>query len=108
MTGRSERLDTIRSAFRRREYRLTVHGLREAIAERISVADIEGAIIGDTAGIVEDYPDDPRGSSCLILGVTEAGKAIHVVVSYPPQVAVITVYVPDPERWIDNRTRRQP
>jgi len=107
VTGRSDLLEAIRAAVRRREYRLTLHGFREATADRISVSDIESAIIGGAAEIIEDYPDDPRGASCLILGVTEAGRAIHVVVSYPPHVAVITVYTPDPERWADNRMRRQ-
>lgn len=29
--------------------------------------------------LIEDYPDDPRGHSCLLLGYGEEGRPIHVV-----------------------------
>ena len=29
--------------------------------------------------VIEDYPDDRRGHSCLILGRGSEGRAIHVV-----------------------------
>jgi hypothetical protein len=35
-----------------------------------SIAEIEDAI-GSRAEIIEDYPDDKYGPSCLILGFTE-------------------------------------
>lgn len=58
--------------------------------------------------IIEDYPDDKYGPSCLIHGKTAGGRAIHVQCSYPSRqvMKVITVYEPDPERWIDFTVRR--
>lgn len=58
--------------------------------------------------VIEDYPDDKYGPSCLIYGKTRAQRPLHVQCSYPsrPLVRVITLYEPDPEKWIDNRTRR--
>lgn len=34
--------------------------------------------------IIEDYPDDKYGPSCLILGFTLAGRPLHSQCSYPP------------------------
>ena len=47
-----------------------------------------------------DYPADPRGHSCLLLGLGQEGRPAHVVCS--PKVdylAVITAYLPDPAQW---------
>jgi len=49
--------------------------------------------------IIEEYPEDQRGESCLILNLTK-NRAIHVVCS--PKIeylAIITAYIPDPEQW---------
>jgi len=58
-------------------------------------------------GIIEDYPDDPRGHSCLICGKTESGKFLHIVCGcLYDLVWIITVYEPDPEEWMDPLHRR--
>jgi hypothetical protein len=57
--------------------------------------------------IIEEYHDEKYSPSCLIYGKTEAGRDLHIQVSYPPSVVVITVYEPDPEEWVDSKTRRQ-
>ena len=50
--------------------------------------------------LIEDYPEDPRGHSCLLLGAGHAGRLIHVVCS-PKQeyLAIITAYLPNPDEW---------
>lgn len=53
------------------------HADDERQAERISVAEVEGAILDGE--ILEDYPNDPRGPSCLVLGHGSLGYPIHVV-----------------------------
>jgi hypothetical protein len=59
--------------------------------------------------IIEDYPEDVRGHSCLMSGKTSAGSIIHVVCA--PKVdylAIISAYLPSPDRWeADLRTRRR-
>ena len=57
--------------------------------------------------IVEDYPEDVRGHSCLMLASAE-GRAVHVVCSPKHEyLAVITTYLPDPAHWsTDFRKRR--
>ena len=49
------------------------------------------------------YPDDPRGHSCLLLGFSGQGRAIHVLCSPKMDyLAIITAYLPDPLRWSDD------
>ena len=50
--------------------------------------------------IIEDYPDDKYGPSCLIFVMTAERRPIHIQCSYPsrPIVKIITLYEPDPIR----------
>ncbi|HEB98169.1 MAG TPA: DUF4258 domain-containing protein [Thiotrichales bacterium] len=60
--------------------------------------------------IIEDYPEDPRGHSCLLLGHGEGHRPIHVVCAPKDEyLAIITAYIPDPEQWAEGfRARRSP
>jgi hypothetical protein len=50
--------------------------------------------------IIEDYPDDARGHSCLLHGIDLEGRPIHVVCSPKPEfLAIITAYTPEPNEW---------
>jgi len=57
--------------------------------------------------ILEDYPDDPRGPSALVLGHSNVGRPLHAVCAFDPSgtLLVITVYEPERPRWRDERTR---
>ncbi len=59
--------------------------------------------------IVEKYPDDPRGESCLVLGYTPEGKAVHVVCekNRNGHLILITVYIPSMPKWKDPLTRNR-
>jgi hypothetical protein len=96
----------IRSAISSRAYAFTLHAVRQAEERHITPGEVEEAILAEEAEIIEDYPEDPRGPSCLILGWTAVGRPLHVQLSYPPLVWVVTVYEPTPDKWIDHRTRR--
>ncbi len=39
--------------------------------------------------IIEDYPEDVRGHSCLLLGINLRGRPIHVVGSPKPEFLAI-------------------
>jgi hypothetical protein len=58
--------------------------------------------------IIEDYPDDKYGPSCLIYGVTEEGRILHVQCSIEP-VWIVTAYDPtvNPEEWDREFKRRR-
>ena len=78
---------------------------------RISVELITDLLKGGhtEAEIIEDYPDDKYSPSCLLLGFTQIGRPLHIVVSLEDRdlVKVITVYEPDPDKWIDHTRRRR-
>lgn len=66
-------------------------------------------IIEDGA-LVEDYPEDARGHSCLLHGRGSRQRDIHVVCSPKPDyLAIITAYLPSEDEWErDFRTRKRP
>ena len=72
---------------------------------QIRVQEIREAI--DECEIIEDYPNDKYGPSCLILGFTRSRRPLHIQCSYPsrPIVKIITLYEPDSLRWIDFKLR---
>ncbi|MBM2826953.1 MAG: hypothetical protein HW403_1017 [Dehalococcoidia bacterium] len=99
-------LRAIQDAIRNRFYLYSIHAAERSIIRRISDAEVEEALLSEDAEVIEDYPNDPRGPSCLILGTTWYGRRLHVQCSYPPNVAVITVYEPNPSEWLDGKVRR--
>lgn len=100
-------IEDIRDKIRRREYEFSRHAMDQAIVRDITVGELEQAISSESE-VIEDYPHDKYGPSCLVLGFTGAGRPLHVQCSYPsrPLIKIITLYEPDPELWVDLRTRR--
>jgi hypothetical protein len=100
-------LDDIREKFVRGHYEFSKHAVDQSIIRDISVREIEEAM-ATRSELIEDYPEDKYGASCLILGFTRGGRALHVQCSYPtrPLVKIITVYEPDAAQWTGLRVRR--
>ena len=99
----------IQTKIRARRYRLTDHAEREREADQITIREIEEALLSSRCELIENYPDDPRGASCLLLGFTDLGRPIHAVcgLTLSDVIVMITVYRPDPDQWIDWRERRR-
>jgi hypothetical protein len=74
---------------------LTAHSLHRIVERNISKAEIQEAAYN--AEVIEDYPDDKYYASCLLLGLTEAGRPLHLHVSRVPgeNVRLITLYEPN-------------
>jgi len=100
-------LDGIRHKVGRGLYELSQHAADQAIKRQITIDEVEQAIAAGE--IIENYPDDKYGPSCLVLGFTRSERPLHVQCSYPSRalVKLITMYQPDPELWIDLRVRRR-
>lgn len=100
-------IEWIKQRVRSGNHEFSGHADDERQAERISVAEVEGAILDGE--ILEDYPNDPRGPSCLVLGHGSLGYPIHVVCGQTPsrRLRFITVYIPSLPKWVDERTRRR-
>jgi len=99
--------DAIRAKVDVGAYEFSQHALDQGIQRRISVAELRQAI--SSGEVIEDYPDDKYGPSCLLLGLTIAGRPLHVQCSYPsrPLVKIITLYEPDRTHWDDGFRRRR-
>ena len=87
-------------------YEYSQHAVDQSVVRIISTKEVQEAI--ERGKIIENYPDDKYGPSCLIYGKTGEGRPIHVQCSYPsrPLVKIITVYEPDPELWTNFEIRR--
>lgn len=84
-------------AFRAQRYPFFAHASDRAAKRNIRSTEIEQAIA--TGHVIEDYPDDKYGPSCLIVGHTQAQRPLHIQVSYPPNVQIITIYEPSIDEW---------
>lgn len=100
-------IDEIRMKVAQNLFELSQHAVDQSIIRHISIRELRESF--DTGDIIEDYPDDKYGPSCLILGFTRAGRPIHIQCSYPsrPLLKIITLYEPDPIRWKNFRIRRK-
>jgi hypothetical protein len=99
-------IDEIRRRVARGDFEFSQHAVDQAIIRHISVQELRETIAGGE--VIEVYPEDKYGSSCLIFGMTRVGRPIHVQCSDPsrPTVKIVTVYEPDPALWIEFKVRR--
>ena len=82
------------------------HAIRQMsrLDRMISAEEIEEVI--EQGEIIEDYPEDKRGASCLVAYINQ--RPIHVVCSPKDDyLAIITAYLPDPELWSENFKERR-
>jgi hypothetical protein len=94
--GNGERVET-------KEYVYTHHADIERKADELTFAQVEEALLNGE--ILEQYPDTGRGESCLIVGFAK-DVPIHVVCGWRGEkVALITVYIPCPPKFVDPWTR---
>jgi len=85
------------------------HAVQQMARPERMISTAEVRQILDTGEIIEDYPDDPRGHSCLLLGHGNERRPIHVVCAPKAEyLAIITAYLPSPDAWTDDfRTRKE-
>jgi len=87
----------------------TSHALDQMIASKGMISRRDVCEVVESDEIIEDYAEDPRGHSCLVIGKTKDGRIMHVVCA-PKQdyLAVVTAYVPSLLEWEEDlRTRRR-
>lgn len=90
------------------QYRITDHADEEAQADRLKFDEILDSV--RSGEVIEDYPTDRPYPSCLIYGSNAVDEPIHSVWAYNETnhwAVLITVYRPDPTRWINWRERRK-
>jgi Domain of unknown function (DUF4258) len=100
-------IEGIRQRFADEQFEFSKHAVDQSILRQIRVQEIREII--SNGQVIEDYPNDKYGPSCLISGLTQNQRTIHVQCSYPsrPLLKIITLYEPDPQRWNDDFTQRR-
>ena len=64
----------------------------------ISPKEVRSVI--ENGEIIENYPADQRGHSCLLLGFSGNNIPIHVVCAPKDEyLAIITAYIPNDNEW---------
>jgi hypothetical protein len=108
MTEKASLIGRIRTAAAKRVLFLP-HAVRQMSRPERMISTTEVCEVLIDGEVIEEYPDDPRGPSALLLGRGPGGRAIHVVAAPKEEyAAVITAYVPDPAIWSeDMKTRRE-
>lgn len=83
------------------------HAIRQMSSpdRMIGTGDIRTVI--EHGEVIENYPQDPRGQSCLILSI--AGKRPLHVVCAPKEdyLAIITAYIPSDQEWESGYRKRK-
>ena len=90
------------------QYYITDHADEESQADRLSAGDVFQSV--RNGEVIEDYPTDHPYPSCLIYGLSSEGMPIHSVWAYNEEsqwAVLVTVYRPDPTRWLNWRKRRE-
>lgn len=96
-------IDFIKKKVQSREYDLSSHAHNERQEEQITVEEIEKVLLKGV--IIEKYPNDLRGESCIVAGIVSE-KPLHIVCGRRgKRLLVVTVYRPKPPVWIDYKTR---
>jgi hypothetical protein len=101
------KLEDIIRAIRHHRIRITDHADEETQADQLTFDEVFVSVV--QGEIIEDYPNDRPYPSCLVYGETFSKEPVHSVWAYNQEnqwAVLITVYRPDPKRWLDWRTRR--
>jgi hypothetical protein len=99
-------IDEIQEKIAADRFEFSKHAVDQSIIRRIGVHKVQE--IFRNAEVIEDYPEDKYGASCLVFGRTLIGRPLHIQCSYParPLIKIITLYEPDPAHRIDFKIRR--
>ena len=102
------KIEDLIDAIKNNRLRITDHADEEAHSDNLSVEEIIATVVNGE--VVEDYLSDKPFPSCLIYGQNYKQEPIHSVWAYNKKTkwaVLITVYRPDPKRWIDWKIRRK-
>jgi hypothetical protein len=83
------------------------HALRQMLRPDRMIRGAEVRRVITQGEVIEDYPKDARGPSCLLLGYGDQDRPIHLVCApRDDYLAIITAYLPDPQEWSGDFRKR--
>lgn len=74
----------IKRAAQRGDYELSLHADEERLNDHLTIEELEHVL--QSCEILERYPNDPRGESCLALGFCEE-RPVHIVCGEPDKIS---------------------
>jgi uncharacterized protein DUF4258 len=84
-----------------------IHAVQRMFEREVSVKKVARAL--QAGEVIEDYSSEMPEPSRLVLGF-QGKRPFHIVTSENPNInetTIITVYIPDPQKWTkDFRNRR--
>lgn len=92
---------------KKQTYEISIHADEKRLAEGLTTAQVEHVL--SNGEIIEEYPNDPRGESCLVVGFVSPRMPVHVVCgkNRSGHLMLITVYIPAMPKWLDPYTRNR-
>ena len=101
------KIDEIQQKIASDQFEFSKHAVDQSILRKIRIQEVREAIANGQ--IIEDYPNDKYGPSCLIAGHTDSSRPLHIQCSYPSrrQIKIITLYQPNPQLWYNEFTERR-
>lgn len=101
-------IEEIRTKVRNEMFELSAHALTRSTQRHILLDELIEAVV--SGEVIEDYPNDRYGPSCLLLGYTHNKRPLHIQCSYPSRLVlkIITVYEPTIDKWETNLKTRKP
>ena len=94
-------IETIKKNIKKDFFDLSKHAEEERRKDFLTLNNLKDALF--CGKIIESYPDDPRGPSCLVLGWSDESPVHLVCGQYESgKTLIITVYKPDPKKWDQN------
>lgn len=96
-------VEEIKQCVREGRYVYSQHAENRRVHCELTFVQVEEALLDGQ--ILEQYPDTGRGESCLLTGYS-GDIPIHVVCGWRGnRVVIITLYIPQPPKFIDPWTR---
>ena len=93
--------DRIRVLIAEGRVRISEHGYDEITTDGLLARELFEGV--ETAEVIEDYPNYPKGACVLLLQRTKDGRPVHAVWGIPAghtcPAVLVTAYLPDPEKW---------
>lgn len=105
----SSTFKAVKTSIRVGRIQISQHAVQELESDGLQLDEVLTATA--QGEVIEDYPDDRRGPSCLVLVSLTRDIWVHTVWGCDPGSGIavlITAYKPNPERWDEDfRTRRR-
>jgi hypothetical protein len=94
-------LEFIRAEITAQTYELSVHADDERVADPLLLTEVEYVLLHCQQ--LEDYPDDPRGESCLVVGFTPEGIPVSRTCGLRKESSGTSTsyYIPTMPKWRD-------